>query len=119
LAAGPGQPLGAEGQGRERRLHEEPYVLPLVHAVALHDALPAAHLLVEAGADPGGGVDPQVAPKLRVAQARAQEQLRRADRATGGDHGAARADLEGATADPACEAGGAPPLEADRARLDP
>ena len=44
-----------------------PLRLPLVDVVALHHALPAAHLLRVARADPGGGVDVEVAPELGAA----------------------------------------------------
>ena len=61
LAAGSGQPGAAEGKRGEGRLEQDPLLLPLVHVAALHDALPAAHVLLEAGADPAGGMDVQVA----------------------------------------------------------
>jgi hypothetical protein len=90
LGAGAGQPLPTEGQGRERRLEEDPLRLPLVDGVALHDPLPAAHRLVEPGADPAGGVDAQVATELATgrAKARSHEQLRGPEGAAAHDHAA-------------------------------
>ena len=70
-----GQPLRAEGERGEGRLEQDPLGLPLVHVVALHHALPAPHVLLVPGADPGGGVDVEVAPQRRVADSRAQQQL--------------------------------------------
>ena len=63
-----------------------PLRLPLVDVVALHDAVPAAHLLLVAGADPAGGVDVEVAADLAAAEPRAQQQLGRAEGAAGDDH---------------------------------
>ena len=96
LAPGAEQPGAAEGQRREGRLEQDPLRLPLVDVVALHHALPAAHLLLVAGADPAGRVDVEVAPDLAAAEAGAQQQLRRAQGAAGDDRRAAGADRVGA-----------------------
>src|SRR3954447_18594552 len=87
LAPGAQQPGAAEGKRREGGLEEDPLGLPLVDVVALHDALPAAHLLLVAGTDPRRGVDVKMAAQSRMADARAKEQLRRAEGPAGSDHG--------------------------------
>ena len=89
------QPGAAEGERGEGRLEQDPCVLPLVDVVALHHPVPAAHLLLVAGADPAGGVDVEVAADLLAAEPGALQQLRRAEGAAGGDHGAAGAHREG------------------------
>ncbi len=85
LAAGPQQPGAAEGQRREGRLQQHPALLPLVDVVALHHSVPAAHVLLVAGADPAGGVDVEVAANLAAAEPGPQQQLRRAEGASGDD----------------------------------
>ena len=92
LATGAEQPGAAEGERREGRLEQDPGRLPLVDVVALHHALPAAHLLLVAGADPAGGVDVEVAADLAAAKPGAQQQLGRAEGAAGDDHRSAGAD---------------------------
>jgi hypothetical protein len=85
LAAGARKPLAAERERGERRLHQQAHLVPLVDVVALHDAVPATDLLLEEPADPGGGVDVQVAADLaaHVADPVAEQQLGRPDRAAG------------------------------------
>src|SRR5437764_684917 len=62
LLAGAGQPVRAERRRGERGLEEEAAVEPLVHAPALHDAVPAAdRAIAEARADPAGRLDAEVA----------------------------------------------------------
>src|SRR6185437_10861355 len=46
LGAGAGQPGAAERRWREGGLEQDAARLPLVDVVALHDAVPAAHLLL-------------------------------------------------------------------------
>ncbi len=79
------QPGAAEGERREGRLEQDPLRLPLVDEVALHDAVPAAYLLLVTGADPAGGVDVEVATHLAACQPRADQQLRGAEGAAGDD----------------------------------
>ena len=121
-------PVTAEGERGEGRLEQDALALPLVDGIALHHALPAADLLVEAGADPAGRMDAEVAPELAAARAHsgAHEELRRAERAAGDDHGPPGANGErlrralsgpGDAAD-ALDADRAVSLEEDAARLD-
>src|SRR6476646_8703391 len=86
LTPGSLQPSAAEGQRREGRLEQQPLRLPLIDVVALHDAVPAPHLLLVAGADPAGGVDVEVAADLATAEPGAQQQLRRPQGAPSHDH---------------------------------
>ncbi len=96
VAAGAGEPGAAEGEGGEGGLEQEALGLPLVDVIALHHAVPAADLLLVAGADPAGGVDVEVAADLAAAEARAQQQLGRAQGSTGDDRRSPGADGEGA-----------------------
>src|SRR4249919_2773708 len=80
------QPLRPEGERGEGGLEQDALRLPLIDVVALHDAVPPADLLLVAGADPGGGVDVEVTAEGGMANARAQKQLGRAERASGADH---------------------------------
>ena len=90
-----------------------------VDAVALHDAVPATNLLVEAGSDPAGRVDPQVAPELpaRGPEPGAEQKLGRAERPAGHDHCLPGADAVGARPavgpSHAVESGGAIAFEDD------
>src|SRR5436190_10082077 len=95
LAAGAEQPGAAEWKRCEGCLEQDVLRLPFVDVVALHHALPAAHLVLVAGADPGGRVNVEVAPDLAAAEPRAQQQLGRAQRPTG-DHHRLRLDPVGA-----------------------
>ena len=74
--------MRAERQRREGRLEEQPARPPLVHVPALHDAVPAAYLVVEQPADPAGRLDVEMPPGVTVDPV-AQQQLGRADRAPG------------------------------------
>src|SRR5439155_6604695 len=59
LRPGPREPVGAEGERAEGRLEEQAAVEPLVHAPALHHAVPPPDLATrEAGADPAGRLHP-------------------------------------------------------------
>ncbi len=92
LATGAEQPGAAEGERGEGRLEQDLLCCPLIDVVALHHALPAAHLLLIASADPAGRVDVEVAADLGAAEAGAQQQLRRPQGAAGDDRRAAGAD---------------------------
>src|SRR6476469_5557056 len=113
IAARTGQPGAAEGQWGEGGLEQEALRLPLVDVVALHHAVPAPHLLLVAGADPAGGVDVEVAAHLAAAEAGAQQQLGRAQRAAGDDRRPAGADGVGAGRSIAAVAGSRSAAHAD------
>src|SRR3954452_8020274 len=80
------QPLGAEGERGEGRLEQDALRLPLIHVVALHHAVPAAHLLLVARADPGGGVDVEMPPEGGMVDPGAEQQLGSAEGTAGADH---------------------------------
>ena len=62
VLTGAGHPVPPERERRERRLEQQPLLLPLVDSVTLHHSGPAAHLLGKARPDPARRVDPQVPP---------------------------------------------------------
>src|SRR4051794_17570417 len=82
LRADARQPMGTEWQRRERGLEKQPTRPELVDMPALHHAIPATHVLVEATPPPARGLDVQVRADP-AADALPQEQLRGADRARG------------------------------------
>ena len=126
LGAGADQPGAAEGERREGGLEQDPLRLPLVEVVALHHALPAAHLLRVAGADPAGGVDVEVGADRAVAEAGAhaaapacRRRRRRARPRAARAHGEGGRRAAVLAAGAALDADRAAALDQDPAHLDP
>src|SRR5436190_3388954 len=124
LGSSSGKPLCAEGKRREGRLEKEAAVLPFGDRIALHDAVPAANLVIKSGADPAGRMDPQIATQLiaRRPVSGAQQELRGPERSPGEDHSAPRVNGErpGAAVETslALDPGGTPMIEDQPFRLD-